>query len=84
LPVQDKPDAGLPKIASATGGGYFELTSANDLASTFSRIVDELHRQYALGFTPTDLDGKLHTIDVRVTQPGALVRGRRSYLARSE
>ena len=49
----DKPDEGLPKIAAATGGGYFELTSTDDLASTFTRVADELHHQYALGFTPT-------------------------------
>src|SRR6185295_10748615 len=54
--VADKPDEGLPKIAAATGGGYFELTSANDLASTFARVADELHHQYALGFTPSSLD----------------------------
>ena len=46
------PDEGLPKIAAATGGGYFELTSANDLASTFARVADELHHQYALGLHP--------------------------------
>ena len=33
----------------ATGGGYFELTSANNLGPTFTRIADELHRQYSLG-----------------------------------
>jgi Ca-activated chloride channel homolog len=77
----DKPDEGLPKIAAATGGGYFELTSTDDLASTFTRVADELHHQYALGFTPTKLDGKMHTLEVRVTQPGLAVRARRSYLA---
>ena len=30
-PEFEKPDAGLPRIALATGGGYFELTSANNL-----------------------------------------------------
>jgi len=81
-PMQaDKPDEGLPKIAAATGGGYFELTSTDDLATTFTRVADELHHQYALGFTPTKLDGKMHKLDVRVTQPGATVRARRSYLA---
>jgi VWFA-related protein len=35
----DKPDEGLPKIAAATGGGYFELTSTDDLKSTFSRVA---------------------------------------------
>jgi VWFA-related protein len=81
-PMQaDKPDEGLPKIAAATGGGYFELTSTDDLATTFKRVADELHHQYALGFTPTTLDGKMHKLEVRVAQPGASVRARRSYLA---
>jgi Ca-activated chloride channel family protein len=79
--VDNKPDEGLPKIAAATGGGYFELTSTNNLAETFRRVADELHRQYALGFTPQTLDGKMHTLTVRVAQPGASVRARKSYLA---
>jgi VWFA-related protein len=82
--VVDRPDEGLPKIASATGGGYFELTSTNDLSATFGHVVDELHHQYALGFNPQVLDGKLHSIEVRVAQPGAAVRARQSYLARTE
>jgi Ca-activated chloride channel family protein len=77
----DKPDEGLPKIAAATGGGYFELTSTDDLASTFTRVADELHHQYALGFTPTKLDGKMHTLSLRVTTPGLTARARKSYLA---
>ena len=81
-PVQsDKPDEGLPKIASATGGGYFELTSTDDLASTFTRVADELHHQYALGFTPTTLDGKMHTLQVRMAKDGLTARARKSYLA---
>jgi len=38
----EKPDEGLPKIAGATGGGYFELTSPRDLAVTFAKVADEL------------------------------------------
>ena len=78
----DKPDDGLPKIATVTGGGYFELTSTSDLASTFQRVADELHRQYALGFTPAALDGKMHKLEVRVASAGATVRARKSFLAR--
>jgi len=78
----DKPDEGLPKIAAATGGGYFELTSANDLAATFARVADELHHQYALGFTPLVLDGKMHSLDLRVKGEGMKARARKSYLAR--
>jgi len=81
-PVADHPDEGLPKIAAATGGGYFELTTTNDLGATFAKVADELHHQYALGFAPDKLDGKMHALDVRVTGDGRTVRARRSYLAR--
>jgi len=77
----DKPDDGLPKIAAATGGGYFELTSTDDLGKTFTRVADELHQQYVRGFTPAALDGKMHKVDVRVEASGDAVRARRSYLA---
>jgi VWFA-related protein len=77
----DRPDEGLPKIAAATGGGYFELTSTDDLATTFTRVADELHHQYALGFTPLKLDGKLHDITLHLMSPGLTARSRRSYLA---
>jgi VWFA-related protein len=80
--VPDKPDEGLPKIAAATGGGYFELTSANDLAATFARVADELHHQYALGFTPAVLDGKMHSLELHVHGEGMKARARKNYLAR--
>jgi VWFA-related protein len=82
LYATDKPDEGLPKIAAATGGGYFELTSTNDLGATFAKVADELHHQYALGFTPQKLDGKMHSLDVRLEGSGGTVRARKSYLAR--
>jgi Ca-activated chloride channel family protein len=81
-PMGDHPDEGLPKIAAATGGGYFELTTTKDLAGTFARVADELHHQYALGFTPEKLDGKMHALDVRA-QAGLTVKARRSYLAKA-
>src|SRR6476659_3800837 len=62
--VDQEPDKGLAKIAMETGGGYFELTTG-DLESTFARVADELHRQYALGFVPAKLDNKTHSIEVR-------------------
>ena len=82
-PSADHPDEGLAKIAAVTGGGYFELTSTSDLAATFSRVADELHRQYALGFSPDKLDGKMHTIEVHVSGEGMTARARKSYLARA-
>jgi VWFA-related protein len=77
----EKPDEGLPKIAAATGGGYFELTSARNLASTFARVADELHHQYALGFTPEKLDGKMHDLTVRLSRSDLSARARKRYQA---
>jgi len=80
----DKPDPGLAKIAAETGGGYFELTNTDNLASTFKRVAEELHHQYLLGFAPTVLDGKTHRIDVHIKKTEMTVRARRTYLASAE
>jgi VWFA-related protein len=77
-----RPDPGLATIADDSGGGYFELTRAYDLGSTFARVADELHRQYALGFEPRTLDDKTHKLDVRVNLKGAKVRARKEYFAK--
>jgi Ca-activated chloride channel family protein len=76
-----KPDGGLRKIAEETGGGYFELKRATDLAPTFTKVAQELHSQYVIGFTPTALDNKVHKLAVRMKQPGMTAQARRSYLA---
>jgi Ca-activated chloride channel family protein len=76
-----RPDRGLRKLADETGGGYFELKKTDDLAPTFTRVAQELHSLYALGFAPSVLDGKEHKLEVRVKTPGATARGRRSYVA---
>jgi Ca-activated chloride channel homolog len=83
-PSIQRPDPGLARIAAETGGGYFELTRAVHLGSAFARVADELHRQYALGFEPTELDGKNHRLEVRVKRQGLSARSRRSYFARKE
>src|SRR3954464_3019440 len=79
--VRTKPDGGLRKIADETGGGYFELTKTSDLAPTFTKVAQELHSQYVIGFTPTLLDNKVHKLMVKMKQPGMTAQARRSYLA---
>jgi hypothetical protein len=54
------------------------------LSSTFARVADELHRQYALGFTPTKLDGKMHKLEVRLKNPALVARARKSYMAAAD
>jgi len=80
-PLMQKPDEGMAKIAAATGGGYFELSSPGDVLGKFDRVIDELHHQYALGFVAQKLDGKLHELTVKVNRPGYAVRARKHYLA---
>ena len=78
--VRSQPDKGLRKVSDETGGGYFELKRTDDLGPTFTRVAQELHSQYVLGFAPAT-DGKLHKLEVRVKKPGMTARARKSYLA---
>jgi Ca-activated chloride channel family protein len=80
LGMTTRPDGALRKLAEETGGGYFELKDTDDLGPTFTRVAQELHSQYLLGFEP-QLDGKVHKIEVRVKRPGLIARGRRTYQA---
>jgi Ca-activated chloride channel family protein len=79
----DKPDPNLRKLADRTGGGYTELTRAEgpEIAATFTRIAEELHHQYVLGFVPTKLDGKSHDLQVKVRRANITVRARKTYVA---
>jgi Ca-activated chloride channel family protein len=79
--IETDPDPSLKKIAAESGGGYFELKEGADLSSTFTRVMQELHSQYVIGFTPESLDGKLHALQVRVKRPGMTARARKSYIA---
>ena len=82
--VRTRPDRGLRRLSDETGGGYFELKKTDDLGPTFSRVAQELHSQYTLGFTPSTLDGREHKLVVRVKQPGMNARARRTYIAAPE
>jgi Ca-activated chloride channel family protein len=79
--IRSRPDRGLRRIADETGGGYFELKKTADLAPTFTRVAQELHSQYVLGFEAKQLDGRVHKLAVRMKQPGMTARARRSYVA---
>lgn len=80
--VRSKPSTNLKKLAQETGGGFFELQKTADLNTTFTRVIQELHSQYAMAFQPDKLDGKLHKLQVRVKKPGMVARARQSYVAK--
>ena len=74
----------LKAIADESGGGWFEIGGGEDLPRAFVRVADELRRQYVLGFAPAALDGKRHTLDVRLADPAMKARARRNYMATPE
>jgi VWFA-related protein len=72
----------LRTLAEATDG--VAIVDNNNLAGGFKRIVDDLSSYYLLGYYSTGkLDGKFHSITVRVKRPGVQVRARRGFLAAS-
>ncbi len=77
-----RPGAPFKRLASETGGGFFELKKSAELNSTFTRVIQELHSQYVLGFSPQVLDGKPHKLEVRLVKPGLKARARSSYVAK--
>ena len=78
------PDQSLRKFAEETGGEYFELNETDELGTTFTRVSQELHSQYVLGFSPSMRDGKTHTLTVEVKGRRMTARARRSYVAPSD
>ena len=73
----------LRTLAEATDG--VAVVDTNDLARGLRRIVDDLSSYYLLGYySGGKLDGRFHSISVRVRRPGVQVRARRGYLANTE
>ena len=79
--VRSKPDGRLKTFAEETGGGYFELKDSDELGPTFTRVAQELHSQYVIGFAPAIRDGELHELELLIQRPGMTARARRSYMA---
>ena len=79
--VRTSPDRGLKRLSEETGGGFFHLKKKDELGPTFTRISLELHSQYAMGFSPETLDGKVHKLEVKLKKAGLSARARKSYVA---
>jgi VWFA-related protein len=74
---------GLRRLAEGTDGAA--IIGTNKIAEALNRVVDDLSSYYLLGYYSTGkLDGKFHSITVRVKRPGVAVRARRGYQALRE
>jgi VWFA-related protein len=70
----------LRTLAEATDG--IAIVDSNNLGGGLKRIVDDLSSYYLIGYYSNGkLDGKFHSISLRVKRPGVRVRARRGYLA---
>ena len=74
----------LVTIAERSGAEYRHLNSYDQLRAAFTRIADELHLQYLLGFVPAAFDGRRHEIEVKTKRSGVTVRARKTYVATKE
>jgi Ca-activated chloride channel family protein len=73
----------LRKLAEDSGGRALAAGRDAKLPEMFEAIIDELHRQYVLGYAQPEADGRVHEIEVRTKPRGLVVRTRRSYVAGS-
>ncbi len=60
-------DEELKAIAQANGGRAYFPQSTKDFAEVFTEIAQLVRHEYNLGFDPPVRDGKLHSIEVRLT-----------------
>jgi VWFA-related protein len=68
----------LWQIAEETGGDFFH--NNNDLNAGFARLAEE-PVSYILAFTPSNLDGKFHKLQVRLVEAKGTLQARRGYFA---
>jgi VWFA-related protein len=74
---------GLRRLAEGTDGTA--VVGTNMIREALRRVVEDLNSYYLLGYYSTGkLDGKFHSIMVRVKRPGVSVRARRGYQALRE
>lgn len=79
-------DRYLNELAYKTGARLYQANDRTQLAEAFTRIAEELRRQYSLGYypkTPTSENDERRQIKVRVQQPDLAVRARDSYVRSS-
>jgi Ca-activated chloride channel family protein len=72
---------GLARMVEASGGRTISLERIEDAPGAFRAILDELRRQYVLGWYPSGLrhDGSWREIRVEVARRGVEARSRAGY-----
>jgi len=73
----------LKELSETTGGRSFFISKATQLADVYSKIAEELRRQYYLSYSTTNKkwDGRFIKLEVKSKNPDWSVRARRGYFA---
>jgi VWFA-related protein len=73
----------MEKIATRTGGRYFEAKKKENLEEIYGQIAEELRGQYLLTYTPdvVDKEGGFHKIALKANKDGWTVVTREGYYA---
>jgi VWFA-related protein len=73
----------MEKIATRTGGRYFEAKKKDDMEEIYARIAEELRGQYLLTYTPdmVDKDGGFHKVALKANKDDLTVVTREGYYA---
>jgi VWFA-related protein len=73
----------MEKIATRTGGRYFEAKKKDNLDEIYNQIAEELRGQYLLTYTPdkVDTDGGFHKIALKASKDDLQVVTREGYYA---
>jgi len=73
----------MEKIATRTGGRYFEAKRKDNLDEIYGQIAEELRGQYLLTYTPdmVDNDGGFHKVALKASKDDLIVVTREGYYA---
>ena len=76
----------MEKIATRTGGRYFEAKKKDNLEEIYGQIAEELHGQCLLTYTPNvvDKEGGFHKIALKASKDDMVVVTREGYYAPTE
>ena len=83
LRALDASEVMLARLTDATGGRLYKPTSFNRLDDAYREVADELRRQYALYYTPSNKarDGSFRRVHVQTTNPQYRTTTRMGYYA---
>ncbi len=80
----------MEDVANRSGGRFYQAYSLSNLSNAFAQIAEELRKQYALSYYPTNAaqDGSYRRVKVRISpnsqHQGVIVRARDGYRAASK